>query len=98
MYIVCVTFLIKPDHLNAFLPLMRAQANNSVRLEEGCNQFDVCQSSDNEVEIFLYEVYDDASAFQIHLKSSHFVEFDTQVAGMIDEKTIRTYSLVASGQ
>lgn len=69
-----------------------------MRLEDGCNQFDVCQSPDNEIEIFLYEVYDDAPAFQIHLKSSHFVEFDTQVASMIDEKTVRTYSLMASGQ
>ena len=42
MYVVTVEFVIKPEQVEAFAPLMAANAAASVRDESGCSQFDVC--------------------------------------------------------
>jgi (4S)-4-hydroxy-5-phosphonooxypentane-2,3-dione isomerase len=45
-------------------------------------------------ECFLYEVYDDKSAFDTHLLMPHFKEFDSKVAEMLDNKAVKLFSLV----
>ncbi|MGC1494208.1 MAG: putative quinol monooxygenase [Sulfitobacter sp.] len=91
MYVVCVTFDIKPGQMAAFLPLMRTQAQHSLALERNCHVFDVCRAEDDESTIFLYEVYADQAAFITHLSSSHFITFDAAVSDMVHQKTVTTY-------
>ncbi|MFY0617514.1 putative quinol monooxygenase [Shimia sp.] len=88
MYAVIVTFRIKPEHLDSFLPLMRDNATTSLREELGCRTFDVWQDSS---EVFLYEVYESAEAFKLHLSSSHFKKFDSAVTDMIAHKEVRIF-------
>lgn len=94
MFAVVVTFRIKPGHVEAFLPLMLANAKTSLNEELGCQQFDVCTDPNQPDEIFLYELYDDAAAFQVHLTSAHFLEFDRKTGPMIADKAVRTYGSV----
>ena len=94
MHAVCVTFQIKPGMLEAFMPLMQQQAANSLAREAGCQQFDVCTDVTRPDEVFLYEIYDDAEAFQLHLDSTHFKTFDTAVAAMLADKQVKTYTHV----
>ena len=91
MFAVAVTFRIKPDRLDDFLPLMLENARASLADEPGCHQFDVCQSPGDPAEIFLYELYDDAAAFETHKTMPHFQRFDQAIADMVAEKTVRTY-------
>lgn len=91
MFVVTVTFQIKPDQFEAFLPLMVQNAQTSFATEDGCRQFDVCTDENRPEEVFLYEVYDDEAAFKVHLKTPHFLKFDVEVAGMILDKTVKTY-------
>ena len=90
MYVIIVDFEIKPDRVANFLPLMQENAAASVRDEPGCHQFDVCRDPDAPHRIFLYETYDDHAAFEAHLASSHFRNFDTATADMIVSKDVRT--------
>lgn len=94
MYVVCVTFAIKPEYLTRFLPLMSAQAKNSLDLELDCFRFDVAVSEVEENQIFLYELYKDRQAFDDHLASKHFETFDKAVANMIKSKHVQTYVLI----
>lgn len=94
MYAVTVTFKIKSAHWNQFLPLMRENAQTSIRDEAACHRFDVCTDPARESEVFLYELYDDAGAFQHHLNTDHFRAFDAAVADMIDSKTVATFGTV----
>ena len=71
---------------------MAANAAASVRDESGCSQFDVCWDPEGRPVCFLYEIYDDATAFQAHLASPHFKAFDVQVAQMVAEKTVRIWT------
>ena len=88
MYVVTVKFTVRADCLSDFLLLMMENARASRDLEPGCRQFDVCQSSERRQSIFLYEVYDDAEAFQAHLKTSHFRAFDAATRDMITTKDV----------
>lgn len=91
MYIVTVSFQIAPAHLGEFMPAMQANASESVASEPGCHQFDVCVSLDDPNRIFLYEVYEDARAFQAHLATPHFQAFNQRTAAWVESKQVQTY-------
>ncbi len=93
MFVVTVTFTLKPGNRDIFLPLMVENASTSLREEIGCRQFDVCLGDEPET-VFLYEVYDDSAALSAHLESAHFQSFDTAVADMIATKVVHHYSEV----
>jgi len=92
MFVVSVTFDVVAGRLDAFLPLILANAKASLQIEAGCHQFDVCQHPDNPTEIYLYELYTDASAFDAHCASDHFRAFVSATDGMVAGKTVSTYS------
>ena len=94
MIAVCVTFDIKDGQMADFLPLMNAQAEASLSQEEGCHHFDVCTQGDVENRVFLYELYKDRAAFDVHLASQHFKTFDAAVAAMITTKSVAIYGHV----
>lgn len=94
MLVITVTFDIGAPDVAAFTDLVRANAATSTSIEPGCRQFDVCTSPRTPGEIFLYEVYDDAEAFDRHLASAHFKAFDAAVAPMVRAKTVRRFEQV----
>ncbi len=96
MYAVVVTFQIQDGKMADFLPAMTENARTSLAVEPGCRRFDVCTDGDRANEVFLYELYADASAFHAHLESDHFKAFDLQVASLIKDKNVRCYDRVAS--
>jgi (4S)-4-hydroxy-5-phosphonooxypentane-2,3-dione isomerase len=87
-YVVTVEFDIVPSQLGAFLPLMVANAEASLRDEPGCRRFDVCRPHDRENRVFLYEIYDDEAAFQAHLLTAHFKSFASATKDMIAARKI----------
>jgi len=89
MLAVCVDFEIDPESLDAFLPIMQKNASDSLANEVGCHQFDITQDPQNPTKIFLYELYDDAAAFETHKQASHYLEFNEAISGMIIAKSVR---------
>ena len=94
MFAVVVRLKIKPDHLARFMPLMRQNAATSLRDEPGCHQFDIATDSARPGDVFLYELYTDAAAFDAHLASDHFKSFDAATAESVMEKSVKTYAEV----
>lgn len=97
MYVVTVTFEIHSANIDAFMPLMREQAANSLRLEDGCHQFDIAYEQSNPGVIFLYELYQDRVAFEIHLESAHYHRFASSIDGMVAKKTVTTFDTLEAG-
>ena len=89
MLAVCVDFEIDPESLDAFLPIMQKNASVSLANEVGCHQFDITQDPQSPTKIFLYELYDDAVAFEMHKQSRHYLEFNDATSGMVDKKSVR---------
>ena len=96
MFVVTVDFLIKQEHVSSFVEVMKKQAYNSLHNEEGCLQFDVCRDPDDKRRIFLYEVYEDSNAFNQHLKTDHFYEFNKTVSAWTESKSDYRWERIAS--
>ena len=89
MLAVCVDFEVDPASLDAFLTIMQKNASDSLANEVGCHQFDITQDLQNPTKIFLYELYDDAAAFDLHKQASHYLEFNQLAREMITAKSLR---------
>ena len=94
MYAVCVKFDLKDEQAASFMPLMRDNAQTSLRKEVGCLQFDVLSDPAKLDSVFLYEIYADRAAFDLHLASDHFQRFDAATTDMIATKDIQTWTEV----
>ena len=95
MFVVCVEFEIALPHLDEFLLAMRKNARLSLRDEEGCQQFDICQDQKNPASIFLYEIYDDAAAFERHKAAPHYGKFNQAIDGMVLKKAVRLFTIIS---
>ena len=93
MFVACVEFEIDLDHLSAFMIAVRANAEQSLSLESGCKQFDICQDRKSSNSILLYEVYDDEAAFETHKLAPHYDAFNKAIDGMIVHKSTRFLNL-----
>ncbi|MEK9671778.1 MAG: putative quinol monooxygenase [Rhodospirillaceae bacterium] len=91
MYVVTVTFVIKPEHIDDFAPAMIENACASLDLEPGCRHFDVCRDPNDPATTFLYELYDDLEAFQTHKGMPHFKDFDAKTAPWVASKAVKTW-------
>ncbi len=90
MYVVIVEFTLRPEHFDNFVTRVRQQAADSLEREAGCHVFDVCLDPARDRYLLLYEVYDDRAAFDAHLASSHFLDFDATVGDWVEDKQVTT--------
>lgn len=96
MLIVLVRMLVSAEHYQLFKPLLANNAQLSLT-ESECYQFDIGERLDTETqhyEFVLYEKYQDHKAFDFHLTTFHFLDFDSQTADMIIEKEVKFFDLV----
>lgn len=96
-FVVIVDFRIKPGELAAFRKLIDANATASVRDETGCRRFDVTEVRGEPDRIMLYEIYDDAAAFDVHCRTPHFFEFDERSRPLVTDKQVTLCDLVLEG-
>ena len=91
MFVVTVEFQVAKGDAESFRTAILQQASNSLTQEESCRQFDVCFAADDPAHVFLYEVYDDARSFDLHLASEHFLAFDRTVRNWVKEKIVKCW-------
>lgn len=94
MYTITVEFVLREGFEDVFVARVVQQARDSLDREPGCRRFDVSTDEGPPLRVFLYELYDDAAAFDAHLASEHFRSFDTDVAEMVEKKTVGHWELV----
>lgn len=88
-----VDFQIAPDHAEAFAAAIAHNAAQSVSVEPGCQQFDVCRDPADAGTFFLYELYDDQAAIAAHVASPHYLAFDAQTKPWVLSKKVRHLAL-----
>ncbi len=87
-FVIVAEFEVKPEGLEHFLELAKADASQSVAKEPGCRQFDVTvDRSANRV--LLYEVYDDQAAFDAHLQTPHLEAFRAGIEPLVVGRNVR---------
>lgn len=96
MLVVLVFFEIEAAHIADFRSAIIKNATISIEKEDGCRQFDVAQDQSDVAKFFLYELYDNEAAFELHKAMDHFREFDTLTAPWTVSKTVMTYHRISS--
>ncbi|MBV9959586.1 MAG: antibiotic biosynthesis monooxygenase [Acidobacteria bacterium] len=89
---VLVELLIKETFAAHFGELIAANAEASLKDEEGCRRFDVLVDSDEPRRFVLYEIYDDERAFDLHLRTPHYQRFAKGIEGFVEERSVRRFS------
>jgi (4S)-4-hydroxy-5-phosphonooxypentane-2,3-dione isomerase len=94
--VVLVDFWVKPAFAERFGELIAANAEASLKRERGCRRFDVLVAPEEPRRFVLYEIYDDDSAFEEHLRSRHYLDFAQAIEGEIEERSIRRLATYAA--
>ena len=87
-FVIVVEFTLHEGAVDKFLPQMLANAKSSLDREPGCERFDVLHVTGKPHEIVLYEIYRNKAAFEEHLKTRHFLEFNAATAPLISNRKI----------
>jgi len=88
-FAVIVSITIKPDSAAQFLPLIIANAEISLRDEPACQQFQIIQDTHDPDRVLLYEVYDDAAAFDAHVGMDHSRHYNQLAKDLIVERAVQ---------
>ena len=94
MFVVTVHFEIQPGCEADFRAAVLEQAASSLREEADCRQFDVCLDPGKPGDVFLYELYASAAAFDAHQTTPHFARFGGKTSPWVVRKTVRTWERV----
>ena len=97
LYVITVEFVLKPGTMADFRRLIDQNAIDSCRDEPGCQRFDVLVPSAQDDRILLYEIYENRTAFEMHLKTRHFDLFNRNSADMVLSKRVVEHHLVCEG-
>jgi autoinducer 2-degrading protein len=79
MYIAAVHIYVKPERVEDFKSMIRANHEASVA-EPGCLRFDVAQSRADPSEFLLWECYVDEAAAAFHKTTPHYLAFKAQAS------------------
>lgn len=90
-FVITVDFEIHEGKLQEFMPMMLDNAEKSRTLEPGCDRFDVLLQDGGGQHVFLYEIYKDKAAFDAHLKTAHFLDFNQRSAALIKGRAVGRY-------
>ena len=94
MYVVIAEFTTHVQDAEAFRQRVIQQARDSLALETDCHVFDVCIDNERNNFVLLYEVYTDRRAFDAHLASPHFLDFNETVQPWVSAKKISTFERI----
>lgn len=99
-FAITVAFELVDGALADFHRLVSENAALSVEREPECLRFDVLTPSSGTPgpDILLYEIYRDKAAFDLHLASEHYRDFDRQTRDLIRKKTVVTFAVAENAK
>ena len=101
VFAITVAFELVEGAFPEFHRLVTENAALSVELEPDCLRFDVLTPADPAAfprMFFLYEIYRDRAAFDLHLASDHFRQFDQRSRDLVISKTVVAYAVAGERQ
>jgi autoinducer 2-degrading protein len=95
MFSLTIQIEVRPEGREEFLAGITTNAEASVRDEPGCHRFDVSAVEDEPNRFVLYELYEDAAAFEAHKQAPHFAAW-RQVADRVLLSQVNTRGTVVA--
>ena len=63
---------IKEDHIDEFIEYATKLVEATVRLDEGCIQYELCKEVGDPTAMAMIEAWEDQASLDAHMKSEHF--------------------------
>lgn len=96
MFVLIVSLTVHADAVDEFRSAIAANAAASVSDEPGCTRFDVVELDGDEHRFALYEIYDDAAAFEAHKRTQHFAAWRKVAERALSEQVNRFGTLIVA--
>jgi (4S)-4-hydroxy-5-phosphonooxypentane-2,3-dione isomerase len=99
-YAITVEFDLADGAFDAFDALIHENARLSLAEEPDCLRFDILTPLGATVPrtVMLYEIYTDRAAFDLHLASRHFKEFDAATRAMVTGKRVVEFDVTENAK
>jgi autoinducer 2-degrading protein len=89
-----VKYTCKPGQAETVLGHLRRMAELVKQHEPGCRAYQISRSVDNPDLLFLYELYEDQAAFDLHAQTDHFKEIiQGEVIPLLETRVRELYTL-----
>ena len=79
---------IDPTKLDSFNAAANALAEAVLRTEPGVAAYHAVSEADEPARVHVFEMYDDAAAYQAHVRQSHFQDFRTTTERMVTSRRL----------
>ena len=89
-FVIFAEIKLKPDCLDAYIPLIKYDAEHALRDEPGCKLFHILlpEESSGDV-VLLYEVYESEEDFKAHQQTPHFTHYFKETESLVEERIIQ---------
>ena len=91
MYVVTVFLTARPEHVTELKTRVVRQAADTLQGEAACKAYDVCFDPDDDMEVFLYAVYETPEDYLDHLDADYTQSFRADTKPWLAERVVRTY-------
>jgi (4S)-4-hydroxy-5-phosphonooxypentane-2,3-dione isomerase len=93
-YINAVDIDVVPGQIDAYLAALKENGAAAVT-EPGCHEFNITVSPKDPNHVFIFEVYDNAAAFEAHRATDHFKKYAAATKDMVAKRDARALQSVA---
>ena len=93
-YINAVDIDVVPGQIDAYLAALKENGAAAVH-EPGCHEFNITVSPKDPNHVFIFEVYDNAGAFEAHRATDHFKKYAATTKDMVAKRDARAFTSVA---
>ncbi len=94
-YINAVEIDVVPGQIENYLAAIREVGAATLKTEPGCSEFDITVSQKDPNWLFIFEVYDNADAFDTHLKSDHYKKYAAAAKDIVAKREVHPLSSIA---
>ena len=94
LYINAVDIDVVPGQLENYLAAIKEVGAAAIKTEPGCSEFDVTVSQKDPNHLFIFEVYNNAAAFEAHLKSDHYKKYAAAAKDIVAKREVHPLSSV----
>lgn len=94
MFVLVVNIRIKPENVDRFMKALDDNAR-AARQEPGCRQFEVLADPKDRTKVMLYEVYNDAAAFETHQQTPHFKKYVAEAVPLLAARERQVFTRVS---
>jgi (4S)-4-hydroxy-5-phosphonooxypentane-2,3-dione isomerase len=94
-YINAVEIDVVPGQIENYLAAIREVGAATLKTEPGCSEFDITVSQKDPNRLFIFEVYDNADAFDTHLKSDNYKKYAAAAKDIVAKREVHPLSSIA---